>query len=178
MGSSASESTAGQAETSKVSTTAPLAPEGGRRRPYRHIWAIALVTGVAAGLLAWLTGELAHGFFRPRLYKVEVIALGTTWQPSRESQFAADLRNTALAFAILGCATGLAMGFAGGLASGLPARGVVVGLAALAVGALVGALASIALVPIFYRRLVPDSNGCNPFGCNPGVSTSPLVMRE
>jgi hypothetical protein len=135
-----------------------MAPEGSRPRSHRQIWAIALGAGVAAGLIAWLAGELTHGFFRPRLYKVEVMGLGTTMQPSRESQFAADLRNAALAFAILGCATGLAMGLAGGLAGGSAARGVVVGLAAQAAGGLVGALAAAALVPFFYRRLVPDSN--------------------
>jgi hypothetical protein len=79
-------------------------------------------------------------------------------QPSRESQFAADLYNATLVFAILGCATGLAMGFAGGLAGGSASRGVVAGLAAQAAGALVGALSSLALVPFFYRRIVPDLN--------------------
>jgi hypothetical protein len=113
---------------------------------------------VVAGVVAWLAGEQAHGFFRPRLYKVEVMAFGTTWQPSRESQFAADLRNAALAFAILGGVTGLAMGVAGGLAGGSVARGGVVGLAAFLAGAVAGASASFVLVPFFYRRLVPDTN--------------------
>jgi hypothetical protein len=157
MGSSELGTTAGEAVASQVPTTTPSAP-GERRRPAWQVWIIALAAGIAAGLVAGLAGELTHGYFRPRLYQVEVMGLGTTMQPSRESLFAADLYNATLTFAVLGCATGLAMGFAGGLAGGSPARGVVVGLAAQAAGALVGALASLALVPLFFRRLVPDVN--------------------
>ena len=122
MRSSESGSTAGQLAMNQASTTAPMAPGESRPRSHRQIWAIALGAGVAAGLIAWLAGELAHGFFRPRLYKVEVMGLGMTMQPSRESQAAADLTNATLAFAILGGVTGLAMGFAGGLADRSPAR--------------------------------------------------------
>jgi len=143
---------------SRAPTTAPLVPEGSRPRPHRGVWTIALAAGVAAGLVAWLAGELAYGFFQPRLYKVDVIAFGTTMQPSKESLAAADLKNATLAFAILGGVTGLAMGFAGGLAGRSPARGVIVGLAAQAAGAIVGALTSLALLPYFFRGLVPNSN--------------------
>jgi hypothetical protein len=79
-------------------------------------------------------------------------------EPSRESQRAAELKNAALVFAILGGVTGFAMGLAGGLAVRASARGLKVGLVALVAGALVGTLASLGLVPLFYRELIPDTN--------------------
>ena len=71
-------------------------------------------------------------------------------EPSVESQYAAELKNAALVNAVLGCAAGLAMGFAGGLAARAPSRGTFVGLNAQAVGMLVGALAALALIPLFH----------------------------
>ena len=74
-------------------------------------------------------------------------------EPSAESKYAADLKNAALANAVLGCAAGLAMGFAGGLAARAPSRGIFVGLSAQAVGLLVGALAALAVIPVFHPVL-------------------------
>jgi hypothetical protein len=71
-------------------------------------------------------------------------------EPTRESLYAADLKNAALVNAVLGCAAGFAMGFAGGLAVRAPLRGIFVGLSAQAVGLLVGALAALALIPVFH----------------------------
>jgi hypothetical protein len=71
-------------------------------------------------------------------------------EPTRESLYAADLKNAALVNAVLGCAAGLAMGFAGGLAARAPLRGTFVGLSAQAVGLLVGALAALALIPLYH----------------------------
>jgi len=79
-------------------------------------------------------------------------------QPTQGSQNTANLQNAALVLTILGCVTGVAMGFAGGLAGRSPWRGVIIGLGALAVGGLVSALSSWALLPLFYRRIVPDPN--------------------
>jgi hypothetical protein len=78
--------------------------------------------------------------------------------PSRESQQVADRANATLASAILGSVTALTMGLAGGLAVRTPRRGAVVGLGASAVGALAGAAAAWALIPILFREFVPDSN--------------------
>jgi hypothetical protein len=121
------------------------------------VWAIGLAAGVAAGFVAWLAGELAHEAYKPQLFQVEI--LGRKWMvPTTASENAAALKNGTLVFAILGCVTGLAQGLAGGLAGHSAKRGVIVGLAGLAVGGLVGALASLALIPFLYRGLVPDSN--------------------
>jgi hypothetical protein len=127
-------------------------------RPALRVWAIALVAGVAAGLLAWLVGEATYGFFQPRLYQITLILGQKTMQPTIGSLNAAALKNATLAFAILGGVTGLAMGIAGGLAGGSPVRGVKVGVVGLVAGEAVGALASLALIRFFFLRTVPDSN--------------------
>jgi hypothetical protein len=126
-------------------------------RPHLHIWAIALAGGVAAGLISWLAGELAHEAFKPQLFSVR-IAFTTYIQPTADSMNVADRKNAILVFTILGGAMGLVMGFAGGLAGRSLSRGVLVGVAGLVSGGLVGFLASLALVPLFYQRYVPDPN--------------------
>ena len=158
MGSTEFGSTSEPAEANSESTSGSLAPEVSSPRPQSQVWLIALSAGVVAGLIAWIGGEFAHNAFKPQLFKVEVIAIGTTSQPSRESLIAADIKNATLTFAILGCVTGLAMGLAGGMAGRSPGRGVLVGLAAQAAGSIVGALACLALLPLSFRGLVPDVN--------------------
>jgi len=140
----------------RASTTAPDDPRGVPPRPHWQVWAIALSAGLAAGIGSWLAGELAHGAFKPRLFAIEVMGGLSSRQPSRESQNAADSKNATVVFAILGGVTGLTMGFAGGLAGRSGSRGLKVGVGALVIGGLVGALASLALVPLFFRGFVPD----------------------
>jgi hypothetical protein len=143
--------------TSGVQATAPPVTGGSKPRSAPQVLAIALAAGVVAGLAAWLGGESAHDAFRPELIPTEVLGR-SVMVPSRDTLKAAALKNGTLASAILGCATGLVLGFAGGVAGRAPARGVIVGLAALAVGALAAALASLALLPLFFRDIVPDTN--------------------
>ena len=147
----------GHGVLSNPSATFPVNHDGDRPRPHHQILAIALVAGVGAGLLSFIGGELAYDAFRPRLFKVEGPGM-VSMQPSVESQNAADLKNAALAFAILGCVTALAMGFAGGVAGRSAGRGVMVGLGAQAAGSLVGSVASLILLPLILRRLGEGSN--------------------
>ena len=112
---------------SDASATFPVSYDGDRPRPHHQIWAIALAAGLGAGLLCFIAGELAYEAFQPRLFKVEGPGM-VSMQPSVESQHAADLKNAAVAFAILGCVTALAMGFAGGVAGRSTGRGAMVGL--------------------------------------------------
>jgi hypothetical protein len=130
---------------------------GGNLLQPRQIWAIALAAGVAAGLISWLVGEWTLEAFKPRLFKQQIM-LQTVIQPTNASQNAADLKNAILAHAILGSVMGLTLGVAGGLAGRSPSRGMVAGLGGLAAGALVGGVAASALLPLFYRRNVPDLN--------------------
>jgi hypothetical protein len=157
MASSASGSSLGEAEGSISTTSARSAQRTGGLASRGQMWAIVLASGAAAAVVSWLAGELAHGAFKPRLFLVTSMGVSAL-EPSRESQRAADVKNSTFVFAILGGVTGLAMGLAGGLAVRSPARSLKVGLGALGVGALVGALASLALVPLFFRELIPDTN--------------------
>ncbi len=124
---------------------------------FPRVWAIALMVGIAAGFVSWGAGELARGFFRPRLSRVELMGM-TSLQPTLESQHNADLKNTALAFGILGCVTCLAMGLAGGLAGRSPGRGLMVGVGIQAVGVSIAVFATYALIPRLLRDVTPDPN--------------------
>ena len=81
MASAEDGSTSAQAEAGVASPAGPLAPDVGGPRPHRQVWAIALSAGLAAGLVAWLGGELAHNAFRPQLFKYDVLG-STGLQPS------------------------------------------------------------------------------------------------
>jgi hypothetical protein len=131
--------------------------EGNRPRSHQRIYAFALIAGIVACVISWLAGELTREVFKPRLVSTVFLEM-TLVGPSAESQNAADFKNAVLAFAILGGVTGLVLGFAGGLGGRSPVRGAIVGVGALALGSLVGTFASIALLPFFYWRLVPDPN--------------------
>ncbi len=125
---------------------------GNRSFSRRRIGAIALTAGVTAGLVSWVACEWVHDVFRPRLF--EVPKWEAVWmEPTLESQYAANLKNAALASAVLGCAATFAMGLAGGLAARAPSRGIFVGLSAQAMGSLVGAVTALALIPVFHPVL-------------------------
>jgi len=100
---------------------------------------------------------MTHDFFRPRLYEVQAMGL-KTMKPSRESLGAANLANGTVADILLGGVTGLVLGYAGSLACRAPARGLKVGLPFFLAGAIVAAAASIVLIPLLSRGLVPDTN--------------------
>ena len=117
--------------------------------PRCRVAAITLTAGIAAGLVSWIACEWAHDVFRPRLFAVP--RWEAVWmEPTRGSQYTADLKNAALANAVLGCAGGLAMGLAGGLAARALSRGIFVGVIAQAAGLLVGASAALALIPLAH----------------------------
>jgi len=144
-------------ESTAAEVQAPVALKASGSRARSQSWAILLAAGVVAGLVAWVAGELTHGFFRPRRYSVEVMGM-KSMQPSRESQKAADIANSTLTSAILGSATAFMMALAGGLIVRSPLRGAMVGVVAQAFGAAAGAASAFVLIPIFFRQLVPDSN--------------------
>jgi hypothetical protein len=160
MESSDSGPTSGQSEITAAPAKAVVAEEVVRPCTHRQVWIIALSAGLVAGLLSWLIVELTHGFFRPRLYPVSAMGM-TAMRPSQESQRLADTLNATLAYTILGGLTGLVMGLAGALAGRSTERAGMLALATMvagAAGAIVGFLASKALVPLFFQGLVPDRN--------------------
>jgi hypothetical protein len=145
----------GQTVDGDFTESATSSPPGSRPRSNGQVWTIALAFGLMAGLFAWGAEEATYGLFRPQLFRVVILRMPSL-QPSRESQNAADIKNATLAFAFLGCLTGLAMGFAGGVAGRSTVRGVVVGVAAMLLGGLIAAGTSLVLLPAFFRQLVPD----------------------
>jgi hypothetical protein len=119
-----------------------------RPRSRRLTVVIALMAGVAAGLIAWITQECGHDAFRPRL--AEVPKWEAVWmEPNIQTQSAAEWKNASLASALLGCAAGLVRGFAGGVVGRAPSRGIFVGLSAQVGGLLLGALAALIAIPVF-----------------------------
>jgi hypothetical protein len=137
-------------------------PEFGIVPPEVHrsnirVWSIALAGGLAAALISGLGSEWAHDAFKPQLFKV-TIAFTTYIQPTADSLNVADRKNATLVFTILGGVTGLVMGLAGGLVGRSAWRSVLAGLAGLVIGAGSGGVAALALVPLFYLRVVPDPN--------------------
>ena len=150
-------STGNQCTVENSPPTEAVPPAGKGPRPHRQVWAIALLAGVVAGLGAWLAGELLHEFFQPEVFKVKV-ALLTFIQPTAASLNAAEFKNAMLVFTVLGGVLGLVMGVAGGFAVRSRAHGLAVGLAGLIAGGLAGAGASWGLLPLFFRRVVPDPN--------------------
>ncbi len=126
-------------------------------RSNAQVWAIALAAGVAAGLVSWLAGESVREAFKPQLFEI-TIAFTKYIQPTAASLNTADLKNATLVFTVLGAVAGLIMGIAGGVAGRSLSRGLIVGLGGVVTGGLVGALASVGLLPFFYRRTVPDPN--------------------
>ena len=155
MNSSELESALGEVHVDLDPAAATAPPVAGQPRAELQMWGIALALGLAGGLLAWGAGELTYGWFQPQRSQTRVFGVPSL-QTSRQSQNAANLKNAALAFTLLGCTTGLAMGFGGGVAGRTSSRGAVVGVSAMLMGGLVGAGASAALLPLFFRGLVPD----------------------
>jgi hypothetical protein len=152
---------------SELTTNSPGAgnkPEEGQHsasefepRQYWLRWGIALAGGLLAGIISWLAGEPLHNVFEPKVFPIK-IALTTFIQPTNASLNDADVKNATVVFSILGGVTGLVMGIAGGFAARALGRGLIVGLVGLVAGVIIAGAASLGLLPLFYRRIVPDPN--------------------
>jgi hypothetical protein len=89
-------------------------PDGTDGRLDRARWLVALA-GLVAGLAAFGIGEATYKIIPAR--RVALNTLGTiTQNVTPETQSAAEVRNAALAFAVLGGCLGGCLGMAGGLA--------------------------------------------------------------
>jgi hypothetical protein len=118
-------------------------------------WGWVIASAIAAGLLAWAAGEATGDIFR---LTAEELRSGDAGQMGREANAylqgsrRVTTRNTAVYYAILGAALGTTLGLAGGL-SRRSARGAIAGGAAgLVAGGALGALISLALIPVFLRN--------------------------
>jgi hypothetical protein len=131
--------------------SAPIsAHRNDRRGPAR--WLVALA-GLLAGLAAFGIGEAAYNCIPPRLTLQNTMGR-MLMAVNQADAAAAETRNAALAFAILGgCLAGL-LGVAGGLARRSGATTAAAGLLGLLIGAGVAAGVSLATLPSFtYARL-------------------------
>ena len=130
------------------------APASGTTAPGLR-WGWVIAAAIAAGLLAWAAGEATGDIFQ---LTPEELRSGDASLMVREGDAflrgfrRVTTRTTAVYYAILGAALGTMLGLAGGL-SRRSARGAIFGGAAgfIAGGAL-GALTSLALVPVFLRN--------------------------
>ena len=140
------------------SGTRPASPGGTAERGRSRTVSLALSAVVVAGLVAGLLGEVTHELFQPRLQRFQYGPIPGVDAPSLETQRIADTNNAALVMGIQGAVLALAMGLAGGLASRSPIRGAAVGLGAMVAGGAAGASATLAMLPILFRSLVPNPN--------------------
>jgi hypothetical protein len=119
-------------------------------------WLLALA-GLIAGLVAFGIGEATYKVIPARLAEVRTPG-SVVMAPSPETQAVADVRNAALAFAVLGGLLGGFLGIVGGLArrSGTAAAGA--GLLGLLAGAGLPACVSLATIQRIAdaRAIAPD----------------------
>ncbi|QEH35150.1 hypothetical protein OJF2_36950 [Aquisphaera giovannonii] len=120
-------------------------PAGVRRR---NPAAVALLGGLAAGLVAFGLGEVLYGWF-PEAGESGSLNGAPVVLNTARTHAIATTRNAALEYAVLGCGLGLVMGLAGGLAGGDLRRGVAAGSFGLLLGGLAGAGLPLALVRPF-----------------------------
>jgi hypothetical protein len=114
----------------------------------------ALAAAVLAGVAAGALGEAVDGRYRP---SAEAAAEPYAFRRLNAEKDVADGRNSALAYGILGGATGLALGVVAGL-SRRSARGALVGgLTGLALGCVAPALVSPWVVPFHRALYAPES---------------------
>ena len=126
-------------------------------RPGR-CWGLALLAGLIAGAASWLGGEAIYGSFIPPL-------LATGGFPTAEQvQAATRARHTGVTLeattttAMLGAALGLALGAAGGGVRGSGRTAAIAGLCGAVLGGIGGAVATQALMPVYFRFYNPDQD--------------------
>jgi hypothetical protein len=128
------------------------------RQPSVLQWAaITIAAGLAAGVVSWAGGEYVYDTYVPPKSRVSIGPI-VLMQATIQSTAVTDRKNATLAFAILGATLGLFLGVAGGLARRMPARAAFAGVAGLVLGGLAGVFVSIPVLPLYYRRYVPDPN--------------------
>jgi hypothetical protein len=112
----------------------------------------ALGAGLLAGVASWLIGEAAFNAFRPP-YQAQHVMGQVIMKATFADQSAADSKNATLAFAVLGGLLGIALGMVGGLARQSARAGAVAAAAGLVLGGVLGAVASWALLPVYFHAL-------------------------
>ncbi len=110
---------------------------------------LAVLAGLVAGLLGFGLGEMSYETFPPQRVPHNIQG-STVLLPSLETQLIATTKTSALVFGEFGAMLGLCLGLAGGLARRSAGAAGVAGLLGMAAGAIVGALVSFGVVPLFF----------------------------
>ncbi len=121
----------------------------------RRLYTMALGAALLAGLTAWLVGEATLNAFEPPPNYIRAMGILLN-RPSFQARTAAELKNVALASAVLGACLGVALGAVAGLTSRSWRRGIVAVLAGLLLGAGAAAAATAGLLPVYYKQLDRD----------------------
>ena len=116
-----------------------------------RLWMLSVAAGIVAGFISWLAGEAVVEHFKPETHREERYGVERTL-PTAKSLVATEIKNAALAFAILGGALGLALGLAGGLARGSLQFALSAAAAGMVLSAVAGVIVSFMLVPVFQTR--------------------------
>lgn len=148
--SEASHSPGGPASEVAGPETVPPAPFSPTR-----LAVLALTAGLIAGLASWLTGEATRTTFQPPLRPVTAMGV-TIMQADVADEVAAEVKNAALAFGVLGAAVGAALGLAGGLSRANARSAAASGLLGLLLGGAAGGLATFLCAPHYYRSVGED----------------------
>jgi hypothetical protein len=138
----------------------PERPVGGERfsRAARvlpvtsRLVAVAGVAGLAAGLVSWLIGEGVATAFQPPMQTQHMMGQ-VIRKATFEDQSAADFKNAAVAFGVLGGVMGVVLGLAGGTARRSTPAGVRGATIGLLVGTLLGAVTSFMILPFYFHAL-------------------------
>jgi hypothetical protein len=110
-------------------------------------WVLALISGLAAGVIAWAIGE---AMIMPEMGRMA--ARGEHIVPTSVR----GTYNAIVSFSALGAALGSALGLAGGLIRRSFLRACLAGVIGLCVGGGAGALVSRLIVPVFFGHLSDD----------------------
>jgi hypothetical protein len=116
-----------------------------------RLWAVSLVAALVAGLAAWIIGEQSLHLFTPaREWRTGKVDAVSRLKPTVATLRAADTKNAALAFSILGALLGLALGGAGGFARRSSRQASIAGLVGLVLGSALVPAVTLAALPRYY----------------------------
>jgi hypothetical protein len=117
-----------------------------------RLWAVSFAAALVAGLAAWIIGEQSLHLFTPaREWRTGKVDAVSRLKPTVATLRAADTKNAALGFSILGALLGLALGGAGGLARRSSRQALLAGLAGLVLGGALVPAVTLAALPLYYR---------------------------
>jgi hypothetical protein len=140
---------------SMSSANSPASPGAlaGFRLP-KLMWLWSLIAGVLAGGAAWAGGEATYNYFQP---SKAAASQAYAFAKLNAEKDVADGRNAAIAYGLLGAATGLALGLTAGLARRSVRWAVAGALTGLVLGGLLPALVAPWVVPLYRKFYWPET---------------------